>query len=401
MKSKNKFTNNFNLSSSIKNISNNISNNFKNNKYINLVIITLIILFSIYLLYFNDKILVQDAITISLITNTNTNTNTNENTDTNTNTNENTNTNTPDSFVENFDVAKYVDVCKNRNTHIYNLGTNNISVAGGKNLNTCETKCNTEDCHIFALNNNTCTTYKGILNTQSKDTRNASLGPIKINCNSKILPNNGLYKTGPYNGIGYINKKYLKNNKTDISYIDTYLEGSVDVLGKLYSLESKRKQIAELDPKSSTYGTQYNNIRDTMKAENTDLFLKFQTLNDDIIDTSIDTDNNRNILYTSRYRNSDITNNVLMPKVPASTTYLDEKDGITKKSNNLGGILDATSENFIVNNLRYLILTVIMIITIIILILYKASNVISEKVLIVYIAIITVLVLFITYYLKL
>jgi hypothetical protein len=340
------------------------------------------------LLYFNDKILVQDAITISL--NTNTNTNTNES------------TNTSDSFVENFDVAKYVDVCKNRSTHIYNLGTtNNTSVAGGKNLNTCEAKCNLEDCHIFALNNNTCTTYKGILNTQSKDTRNASLGPIKINCNSKILPNNQLYKTGPYNGIGYINKKYLKNNKTDISYIDTYLEGSVDVLGKLYSLESKRKQIAELDPKSSTYGTQYNNIRDTMKAENTDLFLKFQTLNDDIIDTSIDTDNNRNILYTSRYSNSDITNNVLLPTVPTSAAYLDEKDGITKKSNNLGGILDATPENFIVNNLRYLILTVIMIITIIILILYKASNVISEKVLIVYIAIITVLVLFITYYLKL
>jgi hypothetical protein len=90
-----------------------------------------------------------------------------------------------------------------------------------------------------------------------------------------------------------------------------------------------------------------------------------------------------------------------LPTVPTSAAYLDEKDGITKKSNNLGGILDATPENFIVNNLRYLILTVIMIITIIILILYKASNVISEKVLIVYIAIITVLVLFITYYLKL
>ena len=42
-----------------------------------------------------------------------------------------------------------------------------------------------------------------------------------------------------------------------------------------------------------------------------------------------------------------------------------------------------------------------MIITIIILILYKASNVISEKVLIVYITIITMLVLYITYYLKL
>ena len=90
-----------------------------------------------------------------------------------------------------------------------------------------------------------------------------------------------------------------------------------------------------------------------------------------------------------------------MPALPASATYLDEKDKITKKSNNLGGILDGTSEKFIVNNLRYLILTIIMIITIIILILYKASNVISEKVLIVYITIITMLVLYITYYLKL
>ena len=384
MKSKNKFTNNFNLSTRIKNITNNISHNFKNNKYINVVIIALIILFSIYLLYFNDKILVQDAITNSL--NETTNTNTNETT--NTNTNETTNTNDSDYLVENFDVATYVDVCKNRNTRIYNLGTTNTQVFGGKDFNTCEDKCNTANCHIFALdNNNKCTTYKGTLNDQLKDIRSTSLGPIKINCDSKVLTNNGTY-----NGIGYINKKYLKNNKTDISYIDTYLEGSVDVLGKLYSLENSRKQIAELDPTSTNFISQYNAIRDPMKVVNSALFSKFQTLNEDIID------NNRNILYTSDYP---ITNNVLVPKEPASPTYLDEKDKITKKSNNLGGILDDTSEKFIVNNLRYLILTIIMIITIIILILYKASNVISEKVLIVYITIITMLVLYITYYLKL
>lgn len=377
MKSKNKFTNNFNLSTRIKNITNNISHNFKNNKYINVVIIALIILFSIYLLYFNDKILVQDAITNSLNETTNTNTNTNDS----------------DYLVENFDVATYVDVCKNRNTRIYNLGTTNTQVFGGKDFNTCEDKCNnTTNCHIFALdNNNKCTTYTRTLNDQLKDIRSTSLGPIKINCDSKVLTNNGTY-----NGIGYINKKYLKNNKTDISYIDTYLEGSVDVLGKLYSLENSRKQIAELDPTSTNFNSQYNAIRDPMKEIKSDLFSKFQTLNEDIID------NNRNILYTSDtsvYPN--ITNNVLVPALPASATYLDEKDKITKKSNNLGGILDGTSEKFIVNNLRYLILTIIMIITIIILILYKASNVISEKVLIVYITIITMLVLYITYYLKL
>ena len=80
MKSKNKFTNNFNLLSRIKNE----STNSKSTTYISAAIIALILGFSIYILYFNNQ-------------------------------------NSEDYLVENFDVGKYVDVCKNRNTHFYNL----------------------------------------------------------------------------------------------------------------------------------------------------------------------------------------------------------------------------------------------------------------------------------------
>jgi hypothetical protein len=370
MKSKNKFTNNF-------------SNNFKNNKYINIVIITLIIGFSIYLLYFNDKIYVQDSITNSL----------NEK-DTN---NEQDTNNDQDYLVENFDVGKYVDVCKNRNTQFYNLGGITQS---NKNIDECEKLCSDASCHVFSLNGSTCTTYKGTLDTSTYiDTRDATTNPIGINCNSKVFPANNPYNTGTYNGIGYINKNYLQNNKNNLKYIDPYLEESANVLADLYSIENKRNQIKNLDPLSSSYDASYQNLSlDTITKDRL-LFNKFDSLNRDIFDM----DNSRNILYTDMYNDSDISNTILapLPRDDAFMRDITKKYNMVNKSDNLDGILDAKSENFVVNNYRYLILAFIMVITIIILILYKSSNFINEKILIVYIIIISFLVLFITHQLKL
>ena len=118
-------------------------------------------------------------------------------------------------------------------------------------------------------------------------------------------------------------------------------------------------------------------------------------------------DNSRNRLFTDQFATtSDIPNTILAPTErstePDNTffDYLDDKYDKVKISNNLDGVLDVKSENFVVNNVRYLILAVIMIITIIILILYKSSNFINEKILIAYIIVVTFLVLFITQQLK-
>ena len=182
MKSKNKFTNNFNLLSRIKNA----STNSKSTTYISAAIIALILGFSIYILYFNNQ-------------------------------------NSEDYLVENFDVSKYVDVCKNRNTHFYSLSSVpadpydtdeetsegvGITKYSNKTIDECEKLCDISNCHAFTFKDNICYNYKGTLNpTTNIDTRNATTNPIKINCNTKILAADK-YNAGVYNGVGFLNKNY-------------------------------------------------------------------------------------------------------------------------------------------------------------------------------------------------
>ena len=384
MKSKNKLTNNFNLISKIKNV----SANLRNNKYINPAIIILILGFSIYLLYFNDKIYVQDSITNSLTENNNTNSSndvTCENSD-------------QDNFVENFNTNNYLDICKYRNTRFYNLTTSNSSTSnfdfsnnGSISLSECENRCDICSCHVYTLSGQTCYTY-------TRKTNPSSL-PIKINCDSFVMPSS--YGAGSYNGIGYVNKNYFRtNNKTDISYIDPFLLESKDVLSRLYRIDASRNVIRNLVTSNITgpqlisrYATESANVL----AEETSLFRRF--------DTSINSlfDNSRNIIYTDMYNRSDISNTILVPKARDSTfvTDLYKKYNEVTKSFNLDSILDVKSENFEANNIRYLILAFIMVITIIILILYKSSNLINEKILIAYIISVSFLVLFLTQQLKL
>lgn len=380
MKSKNKFTNNFNLLSRIKNA----STNYKSNNYIIIAIITLILGFSIYILYFNTKIFVQTKIVNSLNEKDN-------------NEKDNNDQNNEDYLVENFDVGKYVDVCKNRNTHFYNL---NPVQSSATNIDDCEKICDTNNCHAFTFKDNNCYTYKGTLNsTTNIDTRNATTNPIKINCNTKILPADK-YNAGVYNGVGFMNKIYFENNKNNLQYLDPFLEETTNILGDLYSIENKRKQIKSLDPLSPTYDASYHALSLASINEDKALFRKFDTLNKDLFDIPIDS--SRNVLYTDMYNNSDVANTILAPR-PRDASFMEDvnkKYNIVKKSDTLDGTIEARSENFTVNNIHYLILALIMVITIVMLVLYKSSNFINEQILIVYIIIVTFLVLFITHQLK-
>ena len=381
MKSKNKLTNNFNLISKIKNV----SANLRNNKYINPAIIILILGFSIYLLYFNDKIYVQDSITNSLTENNNTNSSndvTCENSD-------------QDNFVENFNTNKYLDICKYRNTRFYNLLPSNFEISnnGLKTLSECENRCDICSCDVYTLSGQSCYTYTRKTTPLSLPT------PININCDSFVMPNS--YGAGNYNGIGYVNKNYFRTyNKTDISYIDPFLIESRDVLNRLYRIDASRNVIRNLVQSVGTSAElidEYTIESSNVIAEEKNLFRRF--------DTSINSlfDNSRNIIYTDMYNQSDISNTILVPKARDSTfvTDLYKKYNEVTKSFNLDSILDVKSENFGANNIRYLILAFIMVITIIILILYKSSNLINEKILIAYIISVSFLVLFLTQQLKL
>jgi hypothetical protein len=344
MKSKNKFT-----------------ADLKSNKYTNVIIISLIVVFSIYLLYFNDKIHLQDTIVNSL----------NEK---------------EDRTVENFDVGTYVDVCKNRNTHFYNLNPN---PGEATNLDECERNCTDASCHVFTFKNNSCYTYKGILDGSGIDTSRRA-NPIKISCNSTKFP--GSSYGNNYNGVGYINKSYFNNNKTILDYIDPYLEESTQVLGALYSIDNSRNLL------KTAASSNAERLRGQIKTGYEQLFTKFSDLNSTIFD------NTKNVLYTDMFQDTPAINtSILAParRDLSYISYLDKKSNTSNKSNNLDGLIDGNAPKSISSNLRYLILALIMIITVIVLILYKSSKLINEKVLIIYIIIITVMVLFITHYLKL
>ena len=368
MKSKNKFT-----------------ANLKSNKYTNVIIISLIIGFSIYLLYFNTKIHVQDTIVDSL----------NENNE---------------RVVENFDVSKYIDVCKHRNTRFYNLNPTSSStstafaeVRGITDLTNCEKHCTDTSCHVFTFKNNKCYRYKGtLLNPSNIDNRNTTgsiTNPIKINCDSKIYTNYdyGGLTDDTYNGIGYINKTYFNNNKRDLSYIDPYLVESNNAMMYLNNLDNSKNLL-----RLSTNTDERTNLRTQIQNGYNRLFTQFSEWNDKIFD--IDSDNSRNVLYTDMFRGTpDINNSILAPvaRDMPFVNALDNSFNMSNKYDNLGRLIDGTIPKFISSNLRYLILAFIMIITIIVLILYKSSTLINEKVLIIYIIIITIMVLFITHYLKL
>ena len=350
MKSKNKFT-----------------ANLKSNKYTNVIIISLIIGFSIYLLYFNTKIHVQDTIVDSL----------NENNE---------------RVVENFDVSKYIDVCKHRNTRFYNLNPQTQTPA--TNLTNCEKTCTDTSCDVFTFKDNTCFYYKGIISSSTNRDTSRTTGPIKINCDSKIYTT---YGGLTYNGIGYINKTYFNNNKRDLSYIDPYLIESNIAMNYLNSLDASRNRLRD-----SRNTAERNTLRTQIQDGYNDLFARFSDWNNNIFD--IDSDNSKNVLYTDMFNDTPLINNSILAPVARDISFLNALDNsynMFNKYDNLGRLIDGNTPKFMSNNLRYLILAFIMIITILVLILYKSSTLINEKVLIIYIIIITIMVLFITHHLKL
>jgi hypothetical protein len=245
-----------------------------------------------------------------------------------------------------------------------------ITSSTPKAIDQCEKICSDSSCQVFTLSGNVCYTYKR--------TPPRSSDPIKISCDSKIFSPSD-YNSGSYNGIGYINYSYFKNNKTDFSYIDPFLIESKNVLRQLYTIDNSRNIL--MNYSLIDFSNNYNRASSEILTGEANLFTKFDTLNTNLFDIS------RNKLYTDKFNFSDAMANSILAPVERDIPFMkdvDDKYNMVKKSDNLDGLLAVKSENFIVNNYRYLILTFIMVITIIMLVLYKSSNFINEKILITY-----------------
>ena len=333
--------------------------NLSNNKFIKISIITLVLGLSIYLLYFNDKIFIQDPNSLNVV-------------------------------VENFNVEKYVDICKNRKTNFYNFSSTNTTLFNKHDSSNCELICDQNNCHAFIMNDTTrnkCLIYKGNLDSSGIDRNHVS---VDVNCESKILP---VHK-GTYNGYGFINKKYFEDNKSKFKYKDAYLEDASSILYDLKKIKEEREKLKSFIINAQTLPT-YNRLRNTLNSYYTGLLDKINNINNSNFN------NSKNILFTD-FLNKD-SNNVLIPEERnmAFLNDVNNKDKTNVISYNLDSKIDSVEKKYTTKYIQYLLLAFIMVITIILLILYKFSNdIINEKVLILYTIFITFTLLFLHHYIK-
>jgi len=345
MKSKNKFNNQ------------NIKHKFK------FFVIFFIIVSSVYLLYFNDKIFVESIIKNSL----------------------NSEIDNKSNIIENFDVSKYVDVCKNRRTRFYNHQPSPLTekiITTGSN---CEYECdNTANCQFFTridnadgvIDESKCYLYISPLDSTTNLDTNTNMS-TKINCNSTILPGVDY----AYNGTGYINKKYFENNKSKFGYIDAYFDSANQLVSELKAANiniNESRSAQQINDAGIAKSNLVNNWIDRFAA-----LLGYNRAN-------LVTENSRTSMFTE-----DITGDENYKK-------LRKLGDITKETPLLESKLADSKNSGYVDNLFYTILAFIMIITIILLILYRLNDnvIISDRFMIIYFIVIVSIFLFIRFMLN-
>jgi hypothetical protein len=326
-----------------------------------IIIIILIFGICIYLLYFNDRILIQDILQKSL-------------------------SNNESNITENFNIQKYTDICKNRKTHFYNISPANVLTTVTSATNNCEGACDADTtCQAFFIKDPlpgdvnqtpTCKLYKGAnLNAQGIDTRTMD---ISVNCNSNILPTSTVVGGGPtYVGYGFINNNYFKKNKGKFKYIDTGLNSSNQIKTNLQAMRTALNNSTNQTIPDATRVASRVSINDYASSQGitTSNLTWYNISNNFLTDTTSDSTQNTELVKHA--------------KTVAETTSLDNK------------LKDSDKSGF-TNHFFYIILAFIIVFTIILLILYKLNNnaIINDRFMIFYFIVIVCIFTFIHFILN-
>ena len=301
------------------------------------------------------------------------------------------------SIVENFDIEKYVDLCKNRKTNFYDLTPSKLTNARDVSSNSdCELACDDAQCDIFLLQDISNSTRKKC--SLYKDPNLNALYDISLtlNCESNILPPNDY---GVYNGYGFVNKNYFEDKKSGFQYIDRYLEETEFIIDDLSYIGYLNKKANSLD----LTNINSKNVSDYILYD----YIQGQKI--DVYNTILNSINNvnsrlfnnsKNILFTDLFNHSlshsEISNNVLIAKTRdlSFIELINNSGTINANSQLLKNRQNTLLTNSNSINSIYLILFIIMVLTLILLILYN-TNIIGEFVLLSYFIFIIILILFI------
>ena len=247
---------------------------------------------------------------------------------------------------------KYINICNSKPTQFYDMNPSTLEPDNvfqiTEDSSSCKYMCDINDCDMYLINNNECKIYN---NLQDK------LNNIKLNCNSKILP---IDTEHVYNGYGYVNSRYFKANKEDkFEYIDYLLDKANDLKGNYHRINKELSRIIGTTHDRTELQDLY---RDTSKKTGEiakHLELSKNTLYSNLVGGEFSVDENDNI----KIGNKDIS----------FVGLLNDFDQIANERISLNSKVNDTLLQFNSKYLIYTIMIILTIITAILLTIYKMN----------------------------
>ena len=279
------------------------------------------------------------------------------------------------SVKENFE-NNYINICKNKPTQFYDITSGKIETytLDKDQVNNCKYKCSEDiSCDLYIINNelddNTidCTTYN------IGDSFDAS-----INCSNNKLPTNIYSLFNSYNGEGYIKKNVYNENKEKFKYIDYELDKTNLIIDKYNDIT-----------------TELSDLKTNPTSDRNYLIELYNDVNLEINDLAEHLNLSKNMIYSNFVPNefsADINKNYKL-----GNNNLDYNDMISRVNDlNSENKFSNAKKNITKNSLQYkfslyLALVIILIISSIILVLYKVSDNISGMFFIGYFSFITLM----------
>tara|TARA_Y100000741_G_C18228141_1_gene548687 strand:- start:295 stop:1251 length:957 start_codon:yes stop_codon:yes gene_type:complete len=272
----------------------------------------------------------------------------------------------------------YINICNPTKANFYTHDNTPDPLYHNSNFANCKDKCNNNpDCNLYLNKDNTCNLYK--LTDNNK---------IQVNCNSNIIPENP-ETNYTYLGEGKVDKEFYMENKDKFEHID-YLYNKADdiktdyieINNELHSLKGSAEKRNVLQEKYSDVKLKLNDLAEFLGLSRNSLYSNF-----------VDSE------YSMRGRENDKIK--LNEQELSYVGMLKEFNKLYDESKDLEGRMNNDNLEYDRKYLVYTILSILMVISVIVFIIYKVSpDLIPNNMIISYFIGLLLLVFFIHNYFK-
>lgn len=286
--------------------------------------------------------------------------------------------------------SNFVNICHPKKSNFYNINPNaleEVSTESGSTANSCKYKCDVGDCDLYLMNQDVCKLYK------KKTDADSEASFLEVNCNTKVLPSsdpsNPEAPTYTFMGEGKIEKNFYNKHKKNFKHINYLLDTANDIKSDYMQINA---EIAHL-----------NNAPEIL--ERTTLRGLYDNVNGKLERVADYLDLSRNKLYSDFVKNKYSTHEedtINLGGTDMSKTEMLRK--FKKQRDDTLNIEGRTINDTVAHERKYFVYTILcilMVLSMVILIIFKmAPDLISDKIVVSYFIGVLLLLFFIHYYLK-